>query len=203
MVKASTPVAIALVTEDDLGMAVAQRTIAASHRPFLIERRVVARGFGNIRRAIDKYRRASHTLPHVVLTDLDRVSCPAKLRRDWRAIDLPPAMLLCVAVRETESWLLGDRRGFASFAAIAEGRVPLDPELLPDPKEFLVGLVRGSRNKGLARDLTPSHGSPLPHGPLYVERLARFAEHAWDIDAASKRCPSLDRMRRRLESFPR
>lgn len=200
--KVSTPVAIALVTEDELGMVVAQRVIAASHRPFVIGRRVVARGFGNIKRSIDKYRQASRTMPHVVLTDLDRTVCPARLRADWRAIELPSAMLLCVAVRETEAWLLGDRQGFARFATIGIGRLPPQPESLPDPKECLVELVKRSRNRALARDLTPARGSPLPHGPLYGERLAAFAEREWDIDAASHRCPSLRRMRQRLEIFP-
>ena len=182
-------------------MAVVDRIVAASGRPFAVTRRLVERGFGNIKRSVPKYRQASHVVPHVVLTDLDRAACAAVLRDEWGAADLPASMLFRVAVRETESWLLGDRHGFATFAAVALNKVPQEPEALQDPKGTLIGLVRRSRKRRLIQELVPAHGSSVAIGPLYNERLGAFAEHTWDIDAASGVCPSLRRMRQRLEGF--
>jgi hypothetical protein len=110
-------------------------------------------------------------------------------------------MLFRVAVRETESWLLGDRDGFANFAAIAVNKVPQYPETLPDPKQALIGLVRRSRKRRLIDELVPPHGSSVSIGPLYNEKLCAFAERSWNIDAASDACPSLRRARQRLAEF--
>ena len=47
--------------------------------------------------------------PVLVITDLDRVACAATLIRGWTANDtLPVTLLLRVAVREVEAWLLAD-----------------------------------------------------------------------------------------------
>lgn len=182
-------------------MAVLDRIVAASERPIEVSRRLVERGFGNIKRSVAKYRQASHVVPHVVPTDLDSADCPAGLRADWDATELPASMLFRVAVRETESWLLGDRHGFAAFAAVALNNVPQNPESLRDPKGTLLGLVRRSRKRRLIDELVPAQGSAVSIGPLYNERLSAFAAHSWDIDAASAVCASLHRTRQSLARF--
>lgn len=182
-------------------MAVMNRLVAASGRPIEVSRRLVERGFGNIKRSVSKYRQASHVIPHVVLTDLDRAACPSALRAEWGVTDLPTSMLFRVAVRETESWLLGDRQGFAEFAAVALNKVPQNPEALRDPKQSLINLVRRSRKRRLIEELVPAHGSSASIGPLYNERLGEFVAHSWDIDAASQACLSLQRARQRFASF--
>ncbi len=65
---------VALVAEDELSMAVLERVVAATERPFVVKRRLVERGFGNIKRSVTKYRDASHVLPHVVLSALQRAT---------------------------------------------------------------------------------------------------------------------------------
>lgn len=193
---------VVLVAEDDLSMAVAVRVIASSNGNIHVSNRVVARGFGNIKRSIRKYRQASRVVPHVVLTDLDRMECPATLRREWQASDLPKSMLFCVAVHETESWLLADRHGFAQFAKVPANKVPAVPEALQDPKAALLRLVRNSRSRRLATELLPAHGSAASIGPLYNERLIGFVRIDWDIEVATAACASLQRMRARLAEFP-
>jgi hypothetical protein len=195
------PLSIAVVVEDELSLAVVSRVVAESGRPFEVTRRLVERGFGNIKRSVLKYRQASHVIPHVVLTDLDRATCPAALRAEWDMADLPSSMLFRVAVRETESWVLGDRHGFAEFAAVALNKIPQDPEALEYPKEALIALVRRSRKRRLIQEMVPPHGSSVPIGPLYNDRLCSFVEQSWDIDAAAGVCPSLRRMRHRLGGF--
>jgi hypothetical protein len=193
--------AIALVAEDDLSLAVVERAVSSSGRHFEVVRRFVERGFGNIKRSVVKYRQASHVIPHVVLTDLDQEACPAMLRKKWGAVDLPDTVLFCVAVRETESWLLADRSGFAKFAGVASAKMPAAPEDLPDPKAMLMSLVRRSRNRRLATELLPAQGSAARIGPLYNQRLGQFVRTDWDLDVAARVCPSLQRMRDRLAKF--
>ena len=195
------PISIAIVAEDELSMAVAERIVDASGRSFVVSRRLVERGFGNIKRSIKKYRQASHVVPHLVLADLDRTECPALLRRQWYAEDLPGSMLFRVAVREIESWILGDCSGFARFASIATNKVPVAPEILSDPKGVLIGLVRRSRNRRLAAEMVPAHGSSVPIGPLYNERLGSFVRDRWNLETAAGACPSLKRMQARLITF--
>ena len=182
-------------------MAIMDRLVVESGRSIEVSRRLVERGFGNIKRSVVKYRQASHVIPHVVLTDLDRATCPAVLRAEWGAIDLPASMLFRVAVCAAESWLLGDRHGFAAFASVALNKVPQNPEALRDPKKALIGLVKRSRKRRLIEELVPAHGSAVSIGPLYNERLGEFAAQSWDIDAASEACHSLQRARQRLASF--
>lgn len=192
---------VALVAEDELSMAVMERIVAASDRQFVVTRRLVERGFGNIRKSIPKYRNASHVVPHIVLTDLDNGECPHALRIEWGALELPDRMLFRVAVRETESWLLGDRSGFAQFASIDKKKITQTPEGLADPKETLINLVRASRSKRLASELVPEAGSAARVGPLYGKRLVSFVNESWSIDEATAACPSLQRMRQRLAAF--
>ena len=194
---------IALVAEDDLSMAVVKRVVLVSGQRFSVARTFVERGAGNIKRSVLKYKNSSHVFPHVVLTDLDAAMCPSALRTQWGAVDIPERMLFRVAVRETESWLLGDRVGFANFAGIPLNKMPVNPEALPDTKNALLGLVRRSRNRRLAAELVPPVGSCAHIGPLYNERLIPFVSDDWDIDAASANCPSLQRMRTRIEGFLR
>lgn len=182
-------------------MAMVERVVLAGGSRLEVTRRSVERGFGNIKRSVLKYRQASHAIPHVVLTDLDRGECPAALRAAWGASGLPASMMFRVAVRATESWILADRDGFAGFAGVALNKMPARPEELIDPKATLLGLVRRSRNRRLIAELVPAAGSAARIGPLYNQRLIAFVAQAWDIEAASAVCPSLMKMRVRLGAF--
>jgi len=144
---------------------------------------------------------ASRALPHVVLTDLDQIRCAPLLRQQWGVTDLPKSMLFRVAVRESEAWVLADRAGFADFAGIPVNKVPAAPEILADPKQELVNLVRRSRNKRLAAELVPAQGSAVSIGPLYNERLSQFVRETWSMEAAMANSPSLARTVSRLQSF--
>jgi hypothetical protein len=197
----STPIDLVLVVEDALSLALVQRLVAHSGRGFRVYRTLIERGVENIRKSLPKYLGASHTLPHVIVVDLDRGVCAAALREQWGLTHLPPRVLFRVAVRESESWVMADRHGFAQFAEIALSKVPQDPDDLPDPKQTLVNLARRSRNKRLAQELTPAQGSAVSIGPLYNERLGQFVQQDWNVDEAAAVSPSLARARDRLQTF--
>jgi hypothetical protein len=194
---------LAVVVEDDLSLAVLDRILSSSSRQFKITRPFVSRGFGNIKRSINTYRQASRIIPHIILTDLDNAICAASLIRDWKAENLPASMMLRVAVREVESWILADQESFSKFAKIPKKKIPLSPDLLADPKQTLVNLVRHSSSRRLAAEIVPAAGSRAQIGPLYNEKLSTFVLGQWDPVVAAASSPSLLRTRGRLETFLR
>jgi len=195
------PLEIALVVEDVLSLVLMEKVLAHTERGYSVLRPLVERGVGNIRKSVTKYVNASRALPHVVLTGLDQIRCAPLLREQWGVTDLPKSMLFRVAVRESEAWVLADRVGFAGFAGIPVNKVPAAPEILADPKQELVNLVRRSRNKRLAAELVPAQGSAVSIGPLYNERLSQFVRETWSMEAAMANSPSLARTVSRLQNF--
>ncbi len=194
-------IAIALVVEDDLSLAVMERVIASIPRPYVITRPFVTRGFGQIKQSVVKYRQASHVLPHVVLTDLDRANCPASLRQDWQVSSLPANMLFRVAVRTCEAWVLADRHAFASFSGVALAKLRFDPDGLAEPKQALINLVRRSRNHRLVNEIVPAPSSASATGPLYNIRLTEFVRSHWNPLTAAVNSYSLRRTIARLQTF--
>lgn len=193
--------AILVAVEDELSAAVMRRLIAVVDRGFVIDRIINTRGNGPLRTGVPKFRAASHVLPHVVLTDLDRSSCPPDLLKKWGATNLPPQLLVRVAVCEVEAWLLADRSGIADFLAVAAIKVPANPERDVDPKLTLINLARRSRKRRLMQELVPAPGSPNKIGPFYNARLTEFVSHQWNVMQARENAPSLDRTLARLSTF--
>ena len=187
--------------EDELSAAVMCKLAQATGRGFVITRIMNARGCGQLKAGMAKFRTACHVLPHVVLTDLDQYPCPPALIAAWKAKALPPRLLLRVAVREVEAWLLADRDGIANFLSVAKNKVPQYPEAEEDPKRTLINLARKSRRRRLAIELVPEMGSSASIGPLYNVRLSEFVTTNWDVARARTASPSLDRALSRLASF--
>lgn len=194
---------VVLIVEDELSDAVMQQLILASHGKLSIDRIINVRGNGQIKANVKKFALSSYSLPHVVLTDLDRHVCPATLRKDWRVPTSPTGLLFCVAVREVEAWLLADRDGIANFLQIPATKVPMLSENIENPKEALINLARRSRKKRLVHELVPEPGSAALIGPLYNARMSEFVRHGWDIQQAKTASRSLERTLNRLSSFCR
>lgn len=159
----------------------------------------VTRGNGNIKANVEKYKGASQVVPHIVLTDLDRYPCPPALLDAWNVGSLPPTMLLRIAVREVEAWLLSDRKGIADFLHTAIEKVPINPEAEGDPKQTLFSIIRKSRKRRLVEEMIPQPGAHI--GPLYNERMCDFALNHWDIENAAENAPSMARNIARISVF--
>ncbi len=113
-----------------------------------------------------------------------------------------PATGMCfrVAVRSVEAWLLADRRGFASWAGVRLSDLPVDVESLEHPKGRLVDAVRQSRRRTLVDSIVPRKGSGRTEGPAYTSTLSEFVANRWDIEAAARAAPSLERAIRCLKA---
>lgn len=193
---------LAIIVEDRLSGSVAERLVAAAKPGLRIASPPVhTGGIEKIRAQMPKYLNASHVVPHFVLVDLDKTVCAPALLTAWQLPVSEARLLFRVAVRETEAWLLADRKGFADFAGIPVSKVPQSPELESDPKQTLVNLVRRSRKKRLVAEMVPAHGSRVSIGPLYNELLCEFVRTRWNLEAACFNAPSLAKALVRLQSF--
>ncbi len=146
-----------------------------------------------LRQKIRGYNNAARHAPWLVLVDLNgEADCAPPLCRAW----LPePARLLCfrVAVRQVEAWLIADTDRLADFLSVAKGKVPCDPETLPNAKAEMVNLARHSRRRAIREDMVPREGSGRAVGPAYPSRLIEFVTMHWRPEIAAQRADSLGR----------
>jgi hypothetical protein len=198
-VTASTP--WILVVEDAAGEAVLRRLLADLAPHWHVEFTDVCGGVDRIRSRLVQYRQASHVYPHLLLADLDRHRCPSALLAAWSARSEPPRLMLRVAVREVEAWLLADRGGTADWLQVPATKIPVDPEAESDPKATLLGLAKRSRSRRFALEFCPKPGSAASQGPLYNAHLRRFVREEWDPRSARAVAPSLDRACRRIAEW--
>jgi len=144
---------------------------------------------------------AAQGFPYVMLIDLDRDECPPTLIANWLPHGRHPNLVLRVAVRAVEAWLLADRATFAQFLQIPATKIHLEPDILPDPKAELIHLARQSPIKALRQDLVPEAKSSSKVGKGYNARLGAFIHTQWNIHHALAHSPSLARAVSALRGF--
>lgn len=197
----TTPIPLNLAFEDALTESLALkilRTIPTRYATRTIYNRG---GNGYLKRTINGFNNAARGTPFLVGTDLDRYDCPPNLIDDWLTSPKHPNLLIRVAVREAEAWVLADRGSFANFLGINVTMVPDDVEALRNPKEILIQLARRSRKKQLRDDICPPLNGTSKVGPNYNARLGSFVSESWDPSVARLNSPSLDRALLRLVAF--
>jgi hypothetical protein len=158
-------------------------------------------GNGYLRRLINGFNHAARGTPFLIGTDLDEYECAPALIRDWLSHSKHHNLLLRVAVREAEAWVLADRDHFAKFLGINAANVPEDVESLANPKETLIQLARSSRRTHLRDDICPPPNSTRRIGPNYNSRLGSFVTATWNPLAARLNANSLDRTINCLTAF--
>jgi len=192
-----------LVVEDAPSEAVLRRLVGLAGQTLNVTTVFRAGGFGQIKSRITNFRNACQVVPHIVMTDLDAYPCVPDLLKDWKIGKLPDRMLVRVAVREVESWLLADGEGIAKLIQVPTVKIPGNPDELPDPKQVLLNLARKSKSRRFASEFVPATGSKAKHGPLYNLHLTAFAEKSWDSNRAERASPSLKRAIHRIKEFAR
>lgn len=93
--------------------------------------------------------------------------------------------------------------GIARFLSIAVSHIPLSPEMLDDPKQFMVDLAQRSRRREIRESMVPRPGSGRKVGPLYTSQLIEFVHTRWKPNTAAQRSDSLRRCRKRLHELVR
>ncbi len=195
------PIPVNLAVEDELSEAVLRRLAAESGRSYSVGTVCRRGGFGYLKNTIRGWNAAAKGVPFVVLTDLDRTECAPQLIRDWLPEPVHPNLLLRIAVREVEAWLLADRYSIATFLRCALKHVPQAPESLADPKRRLVELARESRSAEVRARVAPKRGSTAQQGPEYNACLSEFVSGEWNPIAAGANSASLERALNALRRF--
>ena len=190
--------AVALATEDALSEAVGQRLIAAVGGGLTVTQTLRKRGSGYLKSSMRKFCELARRMPVLLITDLDSEECPSTLIENWARRDaIPDQLSFGVAVRQVESWLLGDAEGLARFLSISARRLPRDPDSLPNAKHVLLRLAQGAP-RAIRDELVAEPGAIAAQGLGYNEVLSEFVRKKWNPAAAATRSDSLARARRRL-----
>jgi len=195
---------IALATEDELSEAVGLQLLAECQllprlSPLLLRKN----GFGYLRSKMASWRQmAAHQIV-VILTDLDQKNCPVTLLDDWLGPDriCPDNLLLRIAVREIEAWVLADHDAMRQLIG-PKGHLPLAPDELPDPKQSLLNLAKNAA-RNVREDLIAPRNAIASQGLAYNRRLTEHVRTVWNPERAAERSPSLMRARRNLAHIAR
>ena len=189
--------AVALATEDALSEAIGLRLLAELSTPVTPSLLLRKGGVGYLRSRVTSWRQMAQRQVVLILTDLDQAGCPLALHADWIGINpLPANLMLRIAVREVESWVLADHEAVRKLIG-SKGTLPPKPDDLLDPKQHLLKLAkRASRNVRL--DLVKEEGAIASQGIGYNARLTAWVQSDWNPERAAERSPSLQRTRRRL-----
>jgi hypothetical protein len=189
-----TPIAIA--TEDQLSEAIALRLIADIPTPHLIHHKLGRKGNGYLKSKMDSWYQMAQQQVMVVLTDLDRANCLVEFRDQWLDAAPPQNLLLRIAVREVESWVLADHVAMRALIG-PKGVLPVAPDELADPKQSLLRLAK-SAPKQIREDMLKTIDGNLAQGLGYNARLSAWVQSEWSPQRAAERSPSLARARSRL-----
>ena len=190
--------AIALATEDELSEAIGLRLIAESpfHEADVLPLR--RNGSGYLKSKVESWRQLAGQQVVLLLTDLDQIDCPVALRNEWLGTrPVPDRLLLRIAVREIESWVLADHDAMRKLIG-DRGKLPPAPDELGDPKAFLLNMVRKYAPRDVKQDLLAERGAMASQGLGYNRRLVAWGKSDWSPDRAAARSPSLLRARQAL-----
>ncbi len=162
-------------------------------------RRGASPGKDYLDRKIASFNAAAQFAPWLVLRDCDS-ECAAELAA---SLIVRPAlnMRFRIVVHAVEAWLLADREAFAGKLAVAEGRLPRDPEAVNDVKGCVIELAQRSRSRHVREDLVPHAKSGRRVGPGYADFLIEFIDKTWHPQRASKNSHSLGRAITRLTTL--
>jgi len=148
---------VALATEDELSEAVGLRLLEEALHRLHVGLLFRKGGSGYLRSNVSKWCALAKLQPLLLLTDLDRSRCPSALIPDWLGeYSQPKDLVLRIAVREVEAWLLADHEAMRRLLG-NKGKFPVDPDALPDPKQRLLELAKHA-NVMFAKISSPRRG---------------------------------------------
>lgn len=189
---------IHIATEDELSEAVAERLVRhCTGRE--VHLRLRRNGYGYLRVRLGSFAEMAQRTPVLLLTDLDTKPCPSALLAEWWATAeraVPDTLLLRVAVREIESWLLADHPGMTKLLGVR--KLPDDPDALSNPKMALLRLAEKAPRE-IRDDLTVKRDVMVSQGLGYNARLTHFVRTTWYPERAAERSESLRRCCERLK----
>ena len=194
-------IGVALATEDALSEALGCRLLKEAIIRIRVDLLLRRQGVGYLRSRLRNWQEmARNGQPVVLITDLDRTPCAPQLVREWLGTAAPlQNLVIRVAVREAESWLLADHEGMQSLLG-QRCRPPRFPDELRDPKDRLLELAK--KGPRAVRDqVVRVKGAKARQGIGYNRCLSEFVASIWSPVRAEKRSPSLRSARQRIDEL--
>ncbi|TAN38781.1 MAG: DUF4276 family protein [Nitrospirae bacterium] len=184
---------IYLAVEDELSEYVARRVLSERHTRYSIKGVFRRGGFGYLKKQATAFNNAARNTPFLLLTDLDQNICPSALVSSWLNTPKQNHFLLRVAVREVESWLLGDPHGLKLFLRLKKDPLISNPEQILDPKAEMLRMAISSPSRQIREALVwCDKNGRLYQGPDYNGTLGGFVFKQWAVSRSQKKCQSLD-----------
>lgn len=152
-------------------------------------------------RDIGRYNQAAQVAPVFALADLERQPCATALLAASLPSGRHPNLVLRLAVRMLESWLLAHTDALAQFLTISAALIPRDPDQEEHAKRTLVNLARRSRSRRIREDLVPEPATSAVVGKNYTPRMTEFIRNQWRPLEAQRRSPSLRRALSALQAI--
>ncbi|HUN08312.1 MAG TPA: DUF4276 family protein [Aggregatilineales bacterium] len=153
---------------------------------------------------IRKYEQAARYVTWLMLLDLDQDAACGAAYRQSLVSDPQSPLILRIAVRTIEAWIMADREHLAAFLKVSMQKIPAYPDSVEYPKKTLIEVVRTSRDKKLIADMVPLQSIGKLEGPNYEARIAEFMNHdkyPWRPEVAAQHSDSLARCIRSLKNW--
>lgn len=189
---------ITIATEDELSEEVLSKLIYLYLPNATIHQKLRKGGNGYLKSKIESFNKIANRNLVFLLTDLDSCPCAPNLISNWfRNANQNDDLIFRVAVKEVEAWLLADHVGIKELLGSGGNAVPLFPDNLSDPKQYLLNRARNAPGD-IRRDLIRIKSTSIFPGLGYNARLCEFVRTKWDPSAAADRSDSLQRTINRL-----
>ena len=190
-----------LATEDEVSESIGLKLIEELGSEFQVNLKLRKGGYGYLRSKINSFCQMALRNPILIITDLDRITCPATLIRGWMGTKrCPEKMLFRVAVRETESWLMADHTAMGSLLGKGAANIPSNPDSINDPKQKLLECAKRAPRE-VRKRLIAEKGALASQGLEYNSCLCKFVRERWNPERAANRSTSLRRARARLKEL--
>jgi hypothetical protein len=150
-------------------------------------------GKADLLRRLPKYNQAARHSVWFALLDLDNDEvCASNAIAKWLP-EIEEGMVLRVAVRAIEAWIMADVEEIATFLHVSPSIFPDNPDAEANPKEKLVNIARRSTSNSVRNEFVPRQGSGAHVGPRYATLINEFTEKYWRPDETRQRSNSLHR----------
>lgn len=192
-------VRVFLAGEDAVACNLAVKIVRSSGLEVEFDRPLNVGGCGNFLKKISALNEiARNVVPVLAIADGDQDPCLLRQLEAWKPENMSARLIMRLAYRECESWLLADAEGLASFLQVNIGAIPREPDLLSDPKRSMLGVIKRSGSRVLREEMLPAKGKSSPVGLGYNLHLEDFVRNCWEYERAAARSPSLARIMPRL-----
>jgi hypothetical protein len=153
---------------------------------------------------LPRFHHAAQAMPYFVLLDLDdKDECAPILMKKFPNVE-SGKLIIRIAVREMEAWLLADRENMAQFLGVPVNKIPFRPDDVLNPKQLIVNLARKSKKtRTIIQDMVPSAGSTSKVGKNYTGKIIEFIANHWDVKNAAQHSTSLQKAISAISKFTR